>query len=120
MQHRFFPVIQQTLKAMIGVVSTISTHCFFVKSHYEHREVEVVMPFGIHTFPQKEDDVLMIEVEGRTFCLGAIHKQEVCAQNKVSICNEKGYLHIHENGEVEINGLRIATDGTIKEKGALS
>lgn len=120
MTHRFFPVIQQTLKAIVGFVSTTQPHAFFIKSNYEHRDVEVVMPFGIATFPKNDDEVLMIQVQDRTFCLGEVHKQKEISKNKVSIQNENGYFCIHENGEVEINGLRIATDGTLKPKGGLS
>lgn len=119
MRNRFFPVIQQNLKAMIGYVNATNPHSFFIKSYCEHRDVQMVMPFGVCTFPKNDDEVLMLQVEDKTFCLGTLHKQGAFSQNTQSTKNEKGYIRIHENGEVEINGLFITTNGTIKPKGGL-
>lgn len=73
-------------------------------------------PFGIKTSPSKGDEAVLIPLaDGRYVLLGALRKTQ--NEGEVEISSPSGgYIKLKANGEIELNGATITTDGKFVEK----
>ena len=85
----------------------------------EHRGCGIFVPLGYRYCPPEGQELLAATLSAKPFGLGVPMSQpEGLLPGEVRIEAGGGYIHLHQNGEVEINSLRITRDGKLIEKWA--
>lgn len=78
----------------------------------EKRYVPIYAPFGIESVPPLGSQVVLIENENGTACLGVLCNSQGIDDGELKLFSKGGaYIVLKNNGEIILNGARITKDG---------
>ena len=79
-----------------------------------HFDFKILSPFGIEYIPELGTNVKLLKNGNDALCLGTPLKPSGMGRGEIMLYNNSGaYILLKNNGEVEINGLRISSQGKI-------
>lgn len=98
-----------------GQVTISSGNIFAVCGSMENRSFKIFSPYGISSLPPEGQQALLLNGTGGGYCVGFQNQTMGLEPGEVRISSLGGsYIHLRNNGEVDINGLVITSEGTIK------
>ena len=102
--------------AVRGAVLRAEAGGLGVSGEVDAQNIELVHPYGVFAQPCEQDEVLLLPVrDGRYVMLGVISAPEALKAGELLLKGKSGaYLKLGSDGAVEINGLRIGSDGQIE------
>ena len=99
---------------MIGQVSQAGSAGFGVVGASRITSTVNIAPRGFSYLPAVGDNLLMLPVEGRDLCLGAVTSTAGLQPGEVRIFSSGGaQILLAANGEIHLNGAVITRDGRI-------
>lgn len=82
------------------------------------RQAELYLPPGFSSIPVPGQRVVVFECGTGAVCGGAQSDTEGLLPGEVKITSSgNGYIYLNQNGDVEINGIRITRDGKFLVQG---
>ena len=99
---------------MVAGVSFSSGSGFGVAGASALRGLPVFAPRGISYLPGVGDNLLILPIEGRDVCVGALSSPAGLQPGELRLASAGGAsIHLLRNGDVQINGVTITRDGRI-------
>lgn len=109
----------RTENADVAKVTGVGRDFVNVSGHTMLKNVKMTLPQGICVLPKEGDDVIVMPLEnGEYIVLGTVYNRSLeggsLNRGEILIKSEGGaYIKLKNNGEVEINGMIIDTNGQI-------
>lgn len=110
-----FSQIPPELQAEVVTVTISREGQLAVSGSQERREILPLLPGGLTALPAEGERGIALSFGGQTFWLGSLLPLTALPPGEVKLTSPGGgYVCLKQNGEVEINGLVITREGTLR------
>lgn len=100
-------------RVQTGPVSLSGEGFVFAQGAGEARDLPVFAPYGFCSIPPDGEQALMLPVGEGYVCVGVRSQGGQLLPGEVMLSACGGYIHLKQDGSVEINGLVITPQGQV-------